>query len=200
MLYRKPVGGGDETLLLTSRGTGSEGAWPYSWSPDGRFVLYFTWDGSGDLWMVSVEGDHKTAVYLNSEFTEREGSFSHDGRWVAYVSNASGRNEVYLREVAAAGSAVGGSRVSSDGGNEPHWREDSKQLLYRAGRNIMSVDITTVPAFRAGSPAMLFQLPLGADDWDVTADGKRFLVAVPLAQNTPQPFTVVLNWQGMLKK
>jgi eukaryotic-like serine/threonine-protein kinase len=194
MLYRKPVGGGDEDLLLTSRR-----GLPWSWSPDGRLVLYQTYAGSADLWTVPVEGERKPTPYVRSEFDELEGKFSPDGRWVAYVSNVSGRDEVYVREFSAPGSAAG-SLVSNGGGNEPHWHSDGKQLLYRAGRNLVSVDITTAPSFQARSPAMLFQLPLGADDWDVTADGQRFLVAVPLVQNTPQPFTVVLNWQGMLKK
>ena len=195
MLYRKPALGGNEELLLTSNR-----AVPTSWSPDGRFLLYRGFTAETSIWALPLEGDRKPAAYLVREFGHEQGRFSPNGRWVAYVSNESGRNEIYVREFSPSASAAAGWLVSKGGGEEPHWGADGKELLYLGGRNLMSVDVTTGPTFRAGEPRPLFQLSLGTDVWDVTTDGKRFLVAVPLAQNAPPPFTVMLNWQSMLKK
>jgi Tol biopolymer transport system component len=194
MLYRRPALGGNEELLLTSGR-----AVPSSWSPDGRVLLYRSFTKEMSIWALPLEGDRKPAAYLAREFGNEQGRFSPNGRWVAYVSNESGRNEIYVREFLSSASAAG-SLVSKGGGEEPHWAADGKELLYLGGRNLMSVDVTTGASFGAGEPKALFQLPLGADAWDVTADGKRFLVAVPLAQNAPPPFTVILNWQSTLKK
>jgi eukaryotic-like serine/threonine-protein kinase len=196
LVYRKPLGGGNEELLPTSgRAT------PLSWSPDGRVILYQSWGKSGmELWLLSLKGDHKPAPYLRTEFDDGSGSFSPDGHWVAYESNESGRNEIYMREVSSDGSTASGRLVSKDGGTKPHWRADGKELIYLgAGGNLMSVDVNTGPPFRAGTPNKLFQLPLGADVWDVTADAKRFLVAMPLSGTAPPPITVMLNWQAKLK-
>jgi hypothetical protein len=151
--------------------------------------------------MLPLEGDRTPAAFLAREFGDEEGIFSPNGRWVAYKSNESGRNEVYVREFSSHPFAAAGWLVSKGGGEQPHWGADGKELIYLgAGRSLMTVDVLTGPTFRAGEPKPLFQLPLGADTWDVTADGKRFLVAVPLAQNAPPPFTVMLNWQSALKK
>ena len=131
-------------------------------------------------------------------------SFSPDGHWVAYVSNESGRNEVYVRSFSlnSAGTAVeaGGKWLVSNGpGNDPTWRSDGRELYYRAGQKLMAVEIATSPVFRAGKPQPLgLVIPQGAG-WDATGDGKRFLVAAPKSSR-PEPYTVVLNWQAGLKK
>jgi eukaryotic-like serine/threonine-protein kinase len=196
LVIRKPLGGGNEELLRTSGR-----AVPMSWSPDGRSLLYQSFgQGREELWLLPLAGGRKPAPYLKSEFDDGSGRFSPDGQWVAYESNESGRNEIYVREVSQGESTALGRVVSKDGGTSPHWRADGKELIYLgAGRNLMSVDVNTRPPFRAGSPNKLFQLPLGADVWDVTADARRFLVAVPLSGTALPPFSVVLNWQAKLK-
>jgi hypothetical protein len=136
-------------------------------------------------------------------------------RWIAYTSNESGRLEVYVRPFLASG-ASGGSgstgapslgegkwQVSKDGGELAKWRADGKELIFRAlNGSPMAVDVTTTgAAFQAGVPKQLFAPPPNVGDWDVTADGKRFLAAVPPVQQTTQtPITVVLNWQAALQK
>jgi len=94
--------------------------------------------------------------------------------------------------------------VSQGGGQDPHWRGDGKELFYRAlDGTVMSVEVTAAPTgavFQALAPKALFKSPSGQGDWDVTADGKRFLFPVPLAANKSEEFTVVLNWQAGLKK
>lgn len=91
--------------------------------------------------------------------------------------------------------------ISKGGGTNPKWRGDGKELFYVASDGkFMSVDISAKPVFQAGAPRPLFQLPPGFIGSEVTPDGRRFLIGVPVAQNTPVAFTVVLNWQTTLKK
>ena len=198
-VYRKPVSGGPAEFLLAS-----DRAVPNSWSPDSRFLLYQTYTStrSTDLWLLPLDGNGKSIGYLTTDFPEGFGRFSPDGHWVAYQSGQSGQNEVYVRTFAAPTSppapAAQGSQVSKGGGRQPHWRSDGKELFFiGANRYLMAVTITDG---RPAEPRKLFQLPLGAEAWDVTADGERFLLAVPLAQSAPPPFTVVLNWQSLLRK
>ncbi|HEV2202789.1 MAG TPA: protein kinase [Bryobacteraceae bacterium] len=215
-LYEKASSGaGDEKELEKKPGEQKQ---PDSWSHDGRLLLYHTFNVPqtvDDLWVLPLEGDRKPVLLLGSKFTEREGSCSPDMRWIAYTSNESGRLEVYVRPFLASGaSGASGStgapslgegkwQVSKDGGTLAKWRADGKELIFRAPNGSpMAVDVTaTGAAFQAGVPKQLFVLPPNVGDWDVTADGKRFLAAVPPVQQTTQtPITVVLNWQAALQK
>jgi dipeptidyl aminopeptidase/acylaminoacyl peptidase len=159
-----------------------------------------------DLWVFPSQGDRKPTPFLRTEFNESSGQFSPDGRWIAYTSDESGSDEIYVREFSsgsAQGSwdAAGKWLISKGGGTDPRWRGDGKELFYVASNGkLMSVDISAKPLFEAGAPRPLFQLPPGFIGGDVTADGRRFLVGVPVAQSASVPFTVVLNWQMTLKK
>jgi hypothetical protein len=127
--------------------------------------------------------------------------------WVGYVSNESGRYEIYVRPFVAPGPSLGEGKwqVSKDGAavGIPRWRSDGKEILFSAPNNaMMAVDVNgSGAAFQMGAPKQLFIAPANAG-WDVTADGKRFLmsVAAPATQNTQTPITVVLNWQADLKR
>jgi serine/threonine protein kinase/Tol biopolymer transport system component len=209
-LYEKASSGaGDEKELFKKP---AEVKFPTSWSRDGRFLLYYTTTGAqngDDLWALPLEGDHKPVLLLGTKFNERDGSFSPDMRWIAYTSNESGQSEVYVRPFTTSGSSGAPSlgegkwQVSKDGGGRTKWRADGKELIFRAPNGSpMSVDVTaTGAAFQAGVPKQLFALPPNVGDWDVTADGKRFLAAVPPVQQTAQtPLTVVLNWEAGLKR
>jgi Tol biopolymer transport system component len=206
-LYQKASSGvKDEELLLNS----SEAKYPTSWSRGGRFLLYTSIKAKSDLWVLPLEGDKKPFPFLRSEFNNEDGQFSPDGRSVAYISDESGRNEVYVRaflpDPTAAASDTGGvSLISTGGGSQPRWRGDGKELYYRApDGKLMAVEIATNPVFRTGVPKALFQMPPSVlstiyHSWDLAPDGKRFLFAAPTEQGTA-PFTVVLNWQAGLKK
>ena len=141
------------------------------------------------------------------------GRFSPDGRWIAYHSDESGRNEIYVRPFDASstvGSSSAGSApvtgkwmVSKDGGTTAVWRGDGKELFYLSlDGTAMAVDVNTSGAFQAGVPKALFKVPAGELFWDVSSDGKRFLMTVPsgTTASAPDKFTVVLNWQAALKK
>jgi Tol biopolymer transport system component/predicted Ser/Thr protein kinase len=209
-LYEKSSSGaGDEKELYKKPG---EIKFPSSWSHDGRFLLYYTTNvpqTGQDLWVLPLEGDRKPALLLGTQFNEREGSFSPDMRWIAYTSNESGRPEVYVRPFLASGPTGAPSlgegkwQVSKDGGTLAKWRAGGKELIFRAPNGMpMAVDVNaTGAAFQAGVPKQPFALPPNVGDWDVTADGKRFLAAVPPGQQATQtPITVVLNWQAALQK
>jgi eukaryotic-like serine/threonine-protein kinase len=211
-LYQKPTSGvKDQELLLKSGDT----KYPTSWSRDGRFLLYRTSDSTTtkhSLWVLPLEGDKKPFPFLRTEFDNEDGQFSPDGRWVAYVSDESGRPEIYVRtfspDSTAEASDTGGKwLISTGGGREPRWRGDGKELYYLApDRTLMAVEIATNPAFRAGAPKALFQAPPQAvvtpflQSWDLTPDGKRYLFLAPVEQTAQTPFTVVLNWQAGLKQ
>jgi dipeptidyl aminopeptidase/acylaminoacyl peptidase len=165
---------------------------------------------NGDVWVLPLGGDKKPFPFLQTESNEQDGRFSPDGHWVAYVSDESGRNEIYVRTfspdaLGGAPDAGGKWLISTGGGAEPRWRRDGKELYYvSADGKLMTVDVATAAGFQAGVPKSLFQVPgpregaLG-QSWDLAPDGKRFLFPVPVSgQDTP--FTVVLNWQAALKK
>jgi len=205
-LYEKPVNGSrDEELLLK---TGEEKI-PTSWSRDG-LLLFTVLDANrkNDIWVLPM-GDKKPIPFLQSTFNEEEAQFSPDGRSVAYMSDKSGQYEVYVRAFtppSASGSIIAGAEwpVSTSGGLQPRWRNDGKELYYRTlDAKVMAVEVTSSPAFHAGTPSLLFLAPRASNNgvvWDATSDGKRFLFAAQLEQSAPSPFTMVLNWQTGLKK
>ena len=91
--------------------------------------------------------------------------------------------------------------VSKGGGLSAHWRGDGKEIIYLAPNgDLMSVDVSTTPVFQAGVPKRLFNPKAASRYWDVTSDGRRFVIPVPVGQNSAAPYTVVLNWQAGLKK
>jgi len=208
-IYEKSASGAcEEKELLKKPG---EVSLPTSWSHDGRFLLYTATNvpkTGADLWVLSLEGDRKAVPLLRTEFNEGNASFSPDGRWVAYVSNETGRNEIYVRPFVASGSSgpslgEGKWQVSKDGGNNPRWRADGKEIIFMFNLAVMSVDVNGNGAgFQMGTPKQLFTAPAN-NGWDITTDGKRFMMIVPPnqgAQTAATPITVVLNWQADLKK
>jgi Tol biopolymer transport system component/tRNA A-37 threonylcarbamoyl transferase component Bud32 len=210
-IYEKQMSGAAEARALIKS---NDWKTPLSWSPDGRFLLYATMGGktNGDLWVLPLEGRQKPVPFLRTEFDEGDGRFSPDGRWVAYVSNESGRYEVYVRpfspDALGEGISNAGGKwlISENGGYNPIWRQDGKELYYiDPDGKLMAVKLTPGSVFQAGVPRVLFQAPPGGLDsqgltqWAPSPDGKRFLFLVPETQGGV-PFTVVLNWQAGLKK
>ena len=179
------------------------------WSPDGNWIVYTaTTTRSGqDLWLKPLTGDRKERVFLNTRFDEESARFSPDSRWLAFSSNeASATPEIYVARVEEPGDRV---RISTGGGTGPRWRRDSKELFYAAtdGRTIMSVPIDSIEPFRAGTPTRLFTLGIDSAAtrtrvrstvYDVSPDGQRFLVSVPVGQPGSSQITLVLNWQALL--
>ena len=180
----------EETLLLRS----NMNKRPMSWSRDGKFLLYSTSPSvtfaDEDLWVLAMQGDPTPYPFLKTPFNESNARFSPDGRFVAYYSDETGRNEVYVREFSAPGGSPGAGGkwlVSKDSGINPDWREDGKELVYR-GREpkIMSVSVDTAKTFQAGEPQQLFQAPEAFGGIFKTNDMKRFLVTIPVKRKVPR--------------
>jgi Tol biopolymer transport system component len=157
-----------------------------------------------DIDVLPLQGERRVVPFLQTRYNESQARFSPDGRWVAYTSDESGRNEVYVRSFTpadAAGSPPGGrSKISKDGGNSPVWRVDGRELFFRSGSGApMAVEVTlTATSAEPRSPRQLFSTP--AVPWDAAGDGKRFLVSMPLPGDVQPPITIDLHWEATLKK
>jgi serine/threonine protein kinase len=174
-----------------------------SWSPDGQVLAFEEVNPSTgyDIWTLTLS-DRKTQAFLHSQFNESAPEFSPDGHWLAYVSDESGRREIYVQAYPGPG---GKWQISTDGGTEPRWGRDG-EIFYRSGEKMMAVRTTLKPGFSADKPAMLFEghyeptLATKAN-YDVTPDGQRFLMVKANEQNiSATQINVVLNWFEELKQ
>jgi len=215
-LYWKPADGSTPEELLAA--TESPG-FPVSWSADGRFLSFLTStpETRQDIWVLPLVGDpsrpagtgagRKPRPWLATPSNETAPMFSPDSRWLAYVSNESGRYDVYVRPYPGPGEKW---QISSEGGRQPAWAHSGRELFYRTGDKMMVVDVTTGPSFSAGKPRMLFEglytHAAGPEEvlfsnYDVSPDDQRFLMIEPSQQerNATQ-INVVLNWFEELKQ
>ncbi len=209
-LYQRVASGdGNEEPLLKTHYV----KYPWDWSPDGRFLLYSE-IGEGkttfNLWVAPVSGDRKPLLVVQSDFPKHQGQFSPDGKWIAYTSFEPGSNQVYVQRFAESGSAdqaPGGRwQISTAGGSHPRWRRDGRELFYLApDRRLMAVEVKTGATFEVGAPRALFAADVSAPgavgtpgllayQYDVSADGQRFLMNALLEAAPASPIEVVLNW------
>ncbi len=185
----------------------SEGMNPVaqSWSPDGKFVLYTAFDPKSrfDLWLLPMSGDRAPLPLLRSESSEEQGQISPDGRWFAYTSNESGRSEVYVQTFPVPSTK---HQISTNGGGDPRWRPDGKELFYvTEDRRFMAVPVKTAGGFTSGPAVSLFETGMpphwyeARNLYDVSRDG-RFLFMTPVEDDRSSPFTVVVNWAAGLRR
>jgi hypothetical protein len=174
---------------------------PNDWSKDGRWVVFAR---GAELWRLRYP-EMTIEPFLKAAGVLKTGQFSPDGRWLAYASNESGRWEVYVTSFPA---AQGKWQVSTEGGEQPKWRGDGKELFYlSADGKIMAASIATGSTFEPGAPSVLFPVALAplvamSDQfsYDVTEDGQRFLINAPVKQAERAPISALLNWTGKLAK
>jgi dipeptidyl aminopeptidase/acylaminoacyl peptidase len=178
-----------------------------SWSPDGKALLYYdatTTTTGWDLGTVSMV-DGKAQRLLVAAQRQSAAQWSPDGHWIAYTSDESGRDEVFVVPFPLTGQRW---RVSTEGGGEPVWSHDGRELFYRGGtdRNVWAVDVRTSPAFGVGTPRALFAdsfipSPNGVIGYSVTKDGKRFLFAQSVQPDPPiTSIQMVVNWFTELRR
>jgi Tol biopolymer transport system component len=194
-IFEKKVSGvGTEIPLLTT----SVDEWPEDWSADGRYLAYGrnTTQGNGGLFVLPLFGDRRSITVADTPFGEDEPRFSRDGRWIAYNSDESGTHQVYVVSFPAIDQK---RQISTDGGVQPRWRRDGKELFYLAldGR-IMAVDVRFDSTIDVGIPRPLFNTRLSVDpirdQFAVAGDGQRFLVQAPVLVGAPTPITVLVSW------
>jgi len=176
-----------------------------SWSPDGQLLAFVEIDPTTgyDIWVLRM-GDRKPQPFLRTPFDESAPQFSPDGHWLAYISNESGPWEVYVQPYPGPG---GKWQISTEGGTEPVWNRNGRELFYRSGDKMMAVDVDTQPSFAAGKPRVLFEgryepTPATFPNYDVSPDGQRFLMLKPseAGEAAPTQINVVLNWFEELKR
>ena len=196
IVVKKASGVGQEDLLAGS----PNAEYVEDWSADGRYIVYGTWaPDPTDIWAISL-ADRKPFPVVQSPFRKDEPHFSFDGKWLAYASEESGKWQVYVVSFPAADQK---RQISTNGGSQPRWRRDGKELYYLAlDGKLMAVDTTTSAGFGSGIPRSLFDTGLSVsplqDQYAVTSDGERFLVLKGGA--APSPITVVVNWAALSKK
>lgn len=180
---------------------------PGDWSRDGQFLVCGTvglttrWD----LWILSLSGERKFEMFLQTPNNEQRPSFAPSGRWIAYESDESGKKEVYVRSFPTSGAQW---QVSSGGGSQPRFTRDGKELFYvSADRKIMAVHVKTDGAsFESGAPRALFETHIllkedrSGNQYAITSDGQRFLINSTIAAAVASPISVVVNWTAEVKK
>jgi serine/threonine-protein kinase len=201
-LFSQPYDGSSPMERLT---TGGYSQFPGSWSSDGKTLAFVENlpNTRQDIVLLDI-ATKRVTPFLNSQFNERFPELSPDGRWIAYVSDESGRDEVYVQPFPGPGMK---RPVSTEGGLQPLWAKDGRQLFFRRQDQVWAVDVRTDGGLSTGKPCLLFERPGYSPggptrSYDLSQDGKRFLM-VKLEQRTPAPvteLTLVQNWFEELKR
>jgi serine/threonine-protein kinase len=187
---------------------------PASWSPDGK-LLAFTQvspDTGADVFVLPLDDPQRKPIpFAQSKFAEGSPRFSPDGRWIAYTSNESGRNEIYVQSYPGPGPKI---QISTEGGSDAVWKPDGEELYYRNRTKMMAAAVKTKPAFLAGAPRMLWEGvyaegtssacgPPGptSSNYDISAKGERFLMIKDSeTDSVATQVNVILNWSEELKR
>jgi serine/threonine-protein kinase len=217
LFWQRADGSGGRERLTTSENLNIPG----SWSPDGHLLAFAEVNPATgyDIWILRMGEPSassgqvpstgsgqapKAQPFLQTPFNEGVPVFSPDGRWLVYVSDESGRFEIYVQPYPGPG---GKWQISTEGGTEPVWNRNGRELFYRSGDKMMAVDISTQPSFAAGKPKVLFTgqylpTPGTLSNYDVSPDGQRFLMIKPgeSTEAPPTQINVVLNWFEELKR
>jgi Tol biopolymer transport system component len=193
-------GSGEETRIaeLPSLGNATD------WSPDGKLLLtdWVAPETGRDIWVVPLAAGEKPYALLKTPAREAQARFAPDNRWVAYVSNESGQDEVYVTPFPNVGAKW---QVSNGGGTLPRWNRDGKELFFlRPDNTVMAAPVKDASAtFSVGSPQPLLKLnlpPGSPGSFAVAPDGRRILATSSLGGETTVPLSVIANWTAKVKK
>jgi len=201
--------GSDAAEPLFTKGQASGDEYPASLSPDGKWLAYIMFNnGNFQIWVRPTNGEGEPRQFPGSRFSLMDAEFSPDGRWMTYSSNESGAPEIYVQAFPGPGEK---HRVSTNGGRNPVWARNGRELFYLVpvgtGRlRMMEVDVVPGDTFKAGTPRVLFegnwQLSQPMRSYDITPDGKYFIMArtEPLPDQRVTRLNVVLNWFDEVRK
>jgi serine/threonine protein kinase len=193
-IYRKSAGSTakDEVLLESPFDK-----FPSDWSRDGRYLIFYQIDPvtKYDIWALPLTGDRKPYPLLQTAFNEHRATLSPDVRWLAYCSDETGRDEIYVQSFPTLGNKW---KVSDGGGTRPVWSRNGKELFYIASdRKLMVSAVSAGAKFEAGSPQPLFTTrPNITRFFDVSPDGRRFLLVDPLPDPVTPPINLLFNWHA----
>lgn len=195
IFWQPADGSGSPEALYEAPGS----QWPYGFTPDGKTLVFnqnFGRGGPGGVWRITV-GEKLATRVISSEFNERLPDLSLDGKWITYASNESGRYEVYVRPFPGPG---GKWAVSTNGGDQPLWNPNGREIFYRDGNSVVAASVTTSPTFAVLSRKVLFEDiydNAGTQDWHVFPDGNHFAMVRPVKNESE--LTVTLNVLATLK-
>jgi len=206
--YRKRADGSGEAELLADL---PHAFWATSWTPDGKWILGEVQAETFDLWAVPADGEGEPEEFLATQFFDRFPAISPDGNWVAYMSDESGRPEIYVRPFPR---AAGKWQVSDGGGSWPAWSRTGSEIIFRSGDGLMAAPVSTSDGtFRAGRPQQLAQGGFSGDqvgiaisgsifsDFDPMPDGENFVVLLGAeGKGIQSHVTLVTNWFDVLKE
>ena len=217
----KSAGGGDELETARELASGGAspssccGAFPSSWSSDGRVMILSELEGNLDktldITLLRLDGDGKPEPLLGTRFNELQAALSSDDRWLAYTSDETGRSEVFVVPFPEASPK---RQISTEGGTEPMWTRDGRELFYRNGDKMMAVAVDTEPELFSAKPVLLFEGPYAQDvstlaffdtawitNYDVAPDGEGFIMIQQEERGGSRAeLEVVLNWFEELER
>lgn len=175
--------------------------WAHGWSRDGRFLVYATVnETSWDLWLLPLLENGKPTPLIRTPSNEFQAQISPDGKWLAYASDETGSLEIYVDTFPTPERR---RQISTNGGSEPQWRGDGRELFYLStDGKLMSVDVRIGEAFESGEPRQLFQARVSGIDrnhYVAARDGSRFLISTLPEPTAPVPITVVVNWTNLIQ-
>jgi serine/threonine protein kinase len=181
---------------------------PTDISSDGRFLSYdkmgASYGLSASIWILPLTAERRPYRFYPSDAEQHHGIFAPNGKWIAYTSHETGDAELYVQPFPATGEKW---KISAHGGAQPRWRRDGNELYYRTvDGKMMAVPIKTAGGFEAGAPKMLFQssadplYPNLSIPYDVSDDGKKFLVNAAADETRSSPITVITNWTAGLQR
>jgi Tol biopolymer transport system component len=205
-LYMQAASGVTEPVRLE---TGQGNYVPSSWSPDGRFICYTQTnvEDGGDIWMAPVDRPQAAFPFIKTAAREGQGRFSPDGRWVAYYSEESGTGQIYVRRFRDRPAAEAKWQISTTGGIQPRWRRDGKEIYFLSPEGkMMTAGVRLGAETLQSDPAHeLFDFRPGSVFWtryqyDVSPDGKKFLLVSSVEERQANSMTLLLNWEKALAR
>ncbi len=192
-LYSRPADGSQPAELVYSS---EDSVQPTSWSSDGRYLIFskVTATGGGDLWTLDMNGSRMPSPLIATRFDEQQGALSPDGKWIAYQSDESGQFEIY---VAPFPEPTKRWQISRDGGSQPIWSRDGRQLHYFVRGDVAVVPLRPGPDFFVGEPKVFVKGP-NIQGFDASDDGVIFIRRSQPVTKTE--LTVVHNWFAELER
>jgi len=202
-LFWKPADGSGEPERLSTTDYHQD---PASFSPDGKLLAFAQShpETKWDIWLLNMDNERRAEPFLRTEFDEYDPMISPDGQWLAYTSNESGQFEVYVQSM-----PDGGRKwvISTEGGREPLWAQNGRELFYRDKDRMMAVAVETEVVFAAERPRLLFDASgtrgpagYGTPNFDITPDGQHFVMMRRSEASAPTQINVVLNWFKELER